>query len=109
MLDGSQERTWTEIERSWATEVDGPAPDRRVGDVQAGDPDGRGRLPAVVVGGGWGAVLLVLFGVPRAGLAVGAAVGLLWLLWRFLPQLERAGIADTGLSPDGIADDGQAR
>jgi hypothetical protein len=50
------------------------------------------------VGGGWGAVLLVLFGVPWAGLAVGTAVLLLWLLWRFLPQLERAGIAAPGLS-----------
>jgi hypothetical protein len=98
VLDASRERTWTEIERSWATGADEPAPERRVGDLQAGAPDGRDRLPAVVVGGGWGAVLLVLFGVPRAGLAVGAAVGLLWLLWRFLPQLERAGIADPGLS-----------
>jgi hypothetical protein len=40
-------------------------------------------LPAVVVGGSWGAVLLVLFGVPMAGLAIGAATGVAWLLWRF--------------------------
>jgi hypothetical protein len=44
-------------------------------------------LPAVVIGGGWGAVLLLLFGVPLAALAVGAAAGLIWLLWRFVPQV----------------------
>jgi hypothetical protein len=56
--------------------------------AEAGGGGVRGALPAVVVGGSWGAVLLVLFGVPWAGVAVGAAVAVLWLLWRFLPQLD---------------------
>ena len=43
-------------------------------------------LPAVVVGGGWGAVLLLVFGVPMAALAVAAATALVWVVWRFLPQ-----------------------
>jgi|tagenome__1003787_1003787.scaffolds.fasta_scaffold20229548_2 hypothetical protein len=51
----------------------------------------REELPAVVIGGGWGAVLLLLFGVPMAALAVAAATALVWVLWRFAPQL-----ADTG-------------
>jgi len=50
-------------------------------------PGSRRDLPAVVIGGGWGAVLLLLFGIPMAALAVGAATGLIWLLWRFLPQV----------------------
>lgn len=51
-------------------------------------------LPSVVVGGGWGAVLLLLFGVPMAALAVAAATALIWLVWRFLPQQTGAGAAD---------------
>jgi hypothetical protein len=43
-------------------------------------------LPHVVVGGGWGAVLLLLFGMPSAALAVGTATALVWAVWRFLPQ-----------------------
>jgi hypothetical protein len=51
-------------------------------------------LPSVVVGGGWGAVLLLLFGVPMAALAVAAASALIWVLWRFVPQLDTTGAAD---------------
>jgi hypothetical protein len=55
-------------------------------------PGRRRDLPAVIIGGGWGAVLLLLFGVPMAALAVGAATGLIWLVWRFLPQV--AGLSE---------------
>ena len=48
----------------------------------------------MVIGGGWGAVLLLLFGVPMAALAVGAATALVWVLWRFAPQLADAGDGD---------------
>jgi hypothetical protein len=61
-------------------EIVGSQPGRR-------RPGPRRELPAVVIGGGWGAVLLLLFGVPMAALAVGAATGLIWLVWRFLPQV----------------------
>jgi len=51
--------------------------------VHGHEAEAREALPAVVVGGSWGAVLLVLFGVPMAGLAIGAATGVAWLVWRF--------------------------
>ena len=51
-------------------------------------------LPAGVVGGGWGAVLLLLFGVPMAALAVAAATALVWVVWRFLPQQTGSAAAD---------------
>jgi hypothetical protein len=54
----------------------------------------REMLPAVVVGGCWGAVLLLLFGVPSAALAVGAATALIWLVWRFVPQQSRTEVGD---------------
>jgi len=64
---------------------------------RSGPPD---ELPAVVVGGSWGAVLLILFGVPWAGVAVGVATALIWLLWRFLPQVVPTGTPAGGSSPD---------
>jgi hypothetical protein len=51
-------------------------------------------LPSVVVGGGWGAVLLLVFGVPMAALAVAAATALIWVVWRYLPQQPDAGATD---------------
>ena len=53
-------------------------------------------LPSVVVGGGWGAVLLLVFGVATAALAVAAATTLVWAVWRFLPQQPGADAADQG-------------
>jgi hypothetical protein len=50
--------------------------------VRDHEAEARDALPPVVVGGSWGAVLLVLFGVPMAGLAIGAATGVAWLVWR---------------------------
>jgi hypothetical protein len=73
VLNRSEQEAWDEIVRAY--------PQRR-------RPHGRGELPAVVVGAGWSAVLLVLFGVPMAGLAVGAAAALIWLVWRFLPSVD---------------------
>ena len=47
---------WDEIERHYRAEEPGGS---------AGS-----RLPAPIIGGAWGAVLLVLFGVPAAGAAI---------------------------------------
>jgi hypothetical protein len=77
MLSEHEQSVWDEIERHYRSR-----PDR-----------GRGDVPAPVIGGLWGAVLLVLLGVPAAGLAVGAATGLIWLLWRLLPRLGGADAA----------------
>ena len=79
MLSEEELRIWDQIERDYWAEADAPAPMD---------------MPAVVVGGGWAAVLLVLFGVPSAGIAVGAAAGLIWLLWRFFPQVDGDSVAE---------------
>jgi hypothetical protein len=70
MLSESEQRLWDEIEHNYRAEDDGTS----------------ARLPATIIGGAWGTVLLVLFGVTWAGVAVGTATVLAWLLWRFLPQ-----------------------
>ncbi|WP_448624964.1 hypothetical protein [Geodermatophilus sp. URMC 64] len=92
MLSEHERQTWDRIERRC-----GPETEEAAGACVAARPEKwrrrRGDLPSVVVGGGWGAVLLVLFGVPMAGVAVGAAAGLMWLLWRFFPQVDPAGAA----------------
>ena len=80
MLSRSEQEIWDEIVRA---------------DPQRRRPGTRADLPAAVIGGGWSAVLLVLFGVPAAGVAVGAATGLVWLLWRVLPRLTGSGTAPT--------------
>jgi Protein of unknown function (DUF3040) len=76
MLSEREQRLWDEIERNY-----------RAGDDDGARSGSRTELPATIVGGAWGTVLLVLFGVPWAGVAVGSATALIWLLWRFLPQL----------------------
>ena len=79
MLNEHEQRLWDEIERNYRAGADG---------------DGeRKDLPAPIIGGAWAAVMLVVFGVPAAGAAIAGATALIWLLWRFLPQLE-AGPAD---------------
>jgi hypothetical protein len=77
MLSEHEQRLWDEIEHTYRAEAGG--------EWGRGD---RTELPAPLIGGAWGAVLLVVFGVPAAGAAIAAATILIWLLWRFLPQLE---------------------
>jgi hypothetical protein len=84
-LSSSEQRIWDDIERFYAAAeaaepvLPGPKPARR------GRPDARGGddLPAAVVAGVWGAILLVLFGAVDVSLAIGAATALgRLLLWR---------------------------
>jgi ABC-type uncharacterized transport system permease subunit len=49
---------------------------------------------------GWIAVLTVIVGAVRPGVAMAAAVGLGWLLWRYLPTL-----GDKLQDASGVADD----
>jgi hypothetical protein len=51
--------------------------------------EGRGvdDLPAAVVSGIWGSILLILLGFVLAGLAVGAVTALGALLWRCWPPV----------------------
>jgi hypothetical protein len=51
-------------------------------------------LPAVVIGGGGSAILLVLLGVPVAGAILGTATGLVWLSWRLLSRPGRSVAAE---------------
>jgi hypothetical protein len=99
VLTERERKIWDEIERAHRAEFD------EVARAWTGGGDGARNprdLPAVVIGGGWGAVLLVLFGVPMAGVAVGAAAALVWLMWRSLPQLQGApAAADPGADGDG--------
>src|SRR4051794_8543683 len=85
MLSEHEREIWDDIERTHRTPADEGA---------RGRTGARDRLPAAVVGGGWSAVFLILFGVPSAGLAIGAATAVVWLLWRFLPWPDDADDAD---------------
>jgi hypothetical protein len=80
MLNEHEQRLWDEIERTYRAE-------------EAASRRDRTELPAPIIGGAWAAVMLVVFGVPAAGAAIAVATGLIWLMWRFLPQLG-AGTAD---------------
>ena len=109
MLSEHEQKIWDEIERNYQAEADEPARGRFRTWPGARRSGWRADLPAVVIGGGWSAVLLVLFGVPSAGVAVAAAAGLIWLLWHFFPQLDGAGTAEvepiTETVDDRIGDD----
>ena len=88
MLSSHEQRIWDDIERFYAAEAEEPVlpaphPARR----RRHDTHGVDDLPAAVVAGLWGAILLVLFGAVVVGLAIGAATALGWLLWRCWPSL----------------------
>jgi hypothetical protein len=82
MLSEHEQRVWDEIERTYRAETG-----------RRGRRGSGAELPAPIIGGAWGAVLLTVFGVPAAGAAIAAVTALMWLLWRFLPDL-RDGTAD---------------
>ncbi len=102
MLSRDEQRIWDDIERFYAVEADepvlpGPHPAlRRRRDRGVDD------LPAAVVAGAWGAILLILFGALVAGFAVGAATALGWWVWRYWPLL-RAGRDVAAAGPTGEA------
>jgi hypothetical protein len=109
VLSEHERMIWDEIERNYQAEADEAARGRLGLWTGAGRSGPRGDLPAVVVGGGWAAVLLVLFGVPSAG----AADQQLALHWRRplrrLPEVERpAGVRPVPLlSSELVADSRQ--
>ena len=87
MLSHDEQRAWNEIRRRYAREAEEPA--LPVIDLEIRRP--RSSTPAVlaaVVAGGCTAVLLVVLGVPVAGLAIIAATIPPWLLWRYWPVLD---------------------
>ncbi|MGY1704841.1 hypothetical protein ACI79C_09720 [Geodermatophilus sp. SYSU D00697] len=91
MLDDHEQRVWDDVVRSWAEEAQEPARSaplsRRRASQDPPDP------PALVVAGVWATILLVIFGVPDAGLAVGVATAAGWAVWRHWPRLGGMGSA----------------
>jgi len=108
VLSADEQRVWDDIERRYAAEAEEP-------DLASRPPRGRRRdggglddLPATAVAGGWIAVMLVIFGVPVAGLAIGAATTLGWAAWRYWPQLSGAGAPQAGATGEELGGPGPA-
>jgi hypothetical protein len=99
VLSKQEQHIWDGVQRYWAEEVEEPpraspaAPRRRV--KASRDP---ADLPTAVVVGGWIMIMLVLFGAPGAGLAVGVTTALGWALWHSWPRLRKQG--PSGTLPD---------
>jgi hypothetical protein len=86
MLSDHEQRIWNDIQRFYDVEQ----PDWTGRGSPAWDAAGLEDMPAAVVAGCWITIMLVLFGAVLAGLAVGGATALGWLLWRSWPQLTGA-------------------
>jgi hypothetical protein len=94
VLSSHERRVWKDVERRYAVDTEElaapllPPPGRHL-------PPGRDGLPAAVVVGSWASVVLVLFGLVAAGLAVAAltALGAL-LLARSRRPRSRSGAPD---------------
>jgi hypothetical protein len=103
VLSGQEQRIWDDVQRFWAEEVEEPPraapPAPKHGERASRDP---ADLPAAVVAGAWITIMLVLFGAPAAGLAIGVATALGWALWRGWPQLSGQGAPEP--SPNGGKD-----
>lgn len=96
MLSSHEQRIWDDIERFYAAEAEEPVvPDLGPTLRRRHDTRGVDDLPAAVVAGMWGTILLVLFGAVVVGLAIGAATALGWLLWRCWPSLGGLGTTST--------------
>ena len=85
MISSQERRIWQAVERYHAAEVQEPTPPGprppRFGGRGVDD------LPAAVVSGIWGSILLVLLGFVPAGLGLGAVTTVAALLWRYWPLL----------------------
>ncbi len=83
MLTDHEQQVWDDVERFWAEEAEEPPRPAPLSPRDLAD------LPALVVAGAWGVILLVLLGALAPGLAVGVATALGWALWRYWPHLSR--------------------
>ena len=99
MFSRQEQSVWDDVQRSWAADVEEPPP------AAPPAPSHRTRasrdpadLPVVVVAAAWITIMLVLFGAPVAGLALGVATALGWALWHHRPQPGRQDAPET--SPD---------
>jgi hypothetical protein len=90
MLNDHEQRVWNDIERFWAE--DAVEPPRSV-PVARPAPRNLADLPPLVVAGVSIVIILVLFGAPVVGVAVGVAAALGWSLWHYWPRLGELGSA----------------
>ncbi len=112
MLSRQEQRVWDDVQRFWAEEVEeppraaSPAPSpRKRASRDVAD------LPAAVVAGAWSTIMLVLFGAPVAGLAIGVATALGWGVAQLTAgeQAERTGqLAEQRQGKDHARAGGQA-
>jgi len=84
MLDEKEQRLWDEIERNYHARHHG----------------GGRELPAPIIGGIWAAVFLTMFGAFVVAVTVGAVTLVMWLLWRFLPQIDAPPAGPDPSDPD---------
>jgi hypothetical protein len=84
VLSDHEQRVWDDVERFWAEEVEEPPLPAML--LRRGTPRDPADLPALVVAGVWGAILII-FGALVAGLAVAVATALGWALWHHWPRL----------------------
>jgi Protein of unknown function (DUF3040) len=83
VLSDHEQRVWDDIERFWAEDAEEPSQPRRPTPEQPNRPPrDPADHPAWAVTAAWLPILLVVFGAPVAGLGVGAATVLGWVLWR---------------------------
>jgi hypothetical protein len=87
VLSHDEQEAWDQIRRRYAQEAEEPAPGVLDPTVRRSRSSRVEDLPAAVVAGGWGAIVLVIFGALVAGLAIAFATALGWLLWRHWPLL----------------------
>ncbi|MGY1680137.1 DUF3040 domain-containing protein [Geodermatophilus sp. SYSU D01176] len=106
VLSDHEQRVWDDIERFWAEDAEEP-PAARMADVPPrSTPRTLEDAPVLVIGSFWAAVLLVLFGVHAAGLALFATAALGSALWRYWPLL--SGSAPGGPPPGEPSTTGRA-
>jgi hypothetical protein len=105
VLSGPEQQAWEDIERFYALEVEEPVP--AGADGQWPSLAGVDDLPGGVVAGAWITIVLVIFGALVAGLAVGAATALAWIVWHRWPR--RGGPATPTAPPSGDVEDADRR
>jgi hypothetical protein len=93
VLNDNEQRVWDDIQRFWA--ANGAEPSRPAPFLHRRVPRDLADLPALVVAGIWVAILLAILGALPAGLAVGVATAVGWVLWRHWPRLGEMGAATT--------------
>jgi hypothetical protein len=101
MLSAQEQKAWDDVQRFWAEDAEDPRHPRQVAAIlRTSTPRNLDDAPALVIGGIWAAIFLVLLGAHVAGLAVAAAAVSGLALWRYRPLLWRDDSAASGRRPE---------